>query len=143
MYAGLLPQPLAEREGPPAISEQQVMQILTSQQLSSLRRPREEERFHPYLMRHSLPLSAASAASAQPVSGLTMPISAAPSSSFEQIGTTIAIARQQRQQRRDERAPIGEDGTVAVRPRSPTAPSGVLPTGSPASVEPMTRVVIP
>ena len=65
-YVGVVPQiPLEQRTGIPSITEQQIINLLTSQQLTSTSRTREANPLRPHMMRQQLPISTAYSNSAQ------------------------------------------------------------------------------
>ncbi len=63
--------PMERREGQPTVSEQQVLNVLLSQHLTSRGRPAAPA-FRPHLVRHGLPLSSAAAPSALPTAQMTL-----------------------------------------------------------------------
>ena len=92
-YVGAHPQvPLEQRTGRPEISEQQVMNLLTSQSLTAANRTRAAPEFRPHLLRHNLPLSSAFSTSARPTGQITTPSQpSAVGGSMERITNTFQL----------------------------------------------------
>ena len=134
-YVGLAPEvPLERREGLPNITENQIANVLASQQLTNPSRTREANTFRPHLIRHQLPISTAFSRSAAGTNSVVLDTGAHPtetgSVSFNNVQQAVTLATQLRSARHN-------NTSQAQAASSSTASDAAMPEASPAPASPL------
>jgi hypothetical protein len=106
--------PLWQRTGAPQVTEQQVMNVFQSQQLTSSTRTQVTSLFTPHLSRHYLPISSAPSVSARPAVRVSMETQPVGTTSLDRVREASRMVSQVRQTRREEQAAAAAASSPAV-----------------------------